>query len=101
MSAKEVNQRAFETSQGKAYLSRFSEREQRNIKANSWINMFLWGKVDEHLNRLSGGVQKQVVSTLSKGQEYGDFTDFIKQLIPSDEEDVPMSNIFGDDDDDW
>ena len=101
MSAKEVNQRAFESPQGKAYLSRFSEREQRNIKANPWINMFLWGKVDEHLTRLSGGVQKQVVSTPPEDREYGDLTDFVKQMIPSDEEDVPMSNIFGDDDDDW
>lgn len=93
-----MNKKAFETPQGKAYLSRFSEREQRNIQANPWINMFLWGKVDEHLVRLSGSAQKQVAA---KGQEYGEFTDFIKALIPSDEEDGPMPNIFGDDDDDW
>ena len=97
-----MNKRAFETPQGKAYLSRFSEREQRNIQANPWINMFLWGKVDEHLNRLSGGVQQRAPGTVPpKGQEYGDLTDFIKQVLPSDEEDVPMSNIFGEDDDDW
>lgn len=96
-----VNDRAFATPQGNAYLSRFSEREQRNIKANPWINMFLWGIVDGYTTHLSKCERVAVApapSTPSVKVPDSTLAEFVNACFSSDS-DEPMPGLFGDDDD--